>query len=359
MTRHVVPGAEVPHLFAAQAQDFAYNSCRNIRFEGKTLYSYQEPIAHIHESGLVMMSDDKFSVTTSKHQRWTRYALRHMPGQYFPRLKKLLNYRDEGSRLEYLAHIAGVIAELDSALLRLRADHKKTHNRGEAESLSNAAQFVWATLMSKPGNWRQYAGEKEKFDKAAKIACYTQAANNLAGQVDRFPANYAELLQHLAESDEVKTYPYFRLSRLERFAESFRYADSVKLDSATGADFVAHMSKKAVKEYKANVAKLAAYMAPLLDEIKAAQAERDKAREIELQESAESWLSLQSDARPYGFPRVLCRVKDERVETSKGAQVPLAHALQDRRCIILQAALVIPFRAETVDHDGAVPRLHG
>lgn len=66
---------EVAHLFAAQMRESAQAS--NLRFEGKTLYSYAEPIAKIIAPNVVLMTAHNFSMTTNKHLASARYALSH------------------------------------------------------------------------------------------------------------------------------------------------------------------------------------------------------------------------------------------------------------------------------------------
>lgn len=79
MTRHVVSPDMVAHLWANQSQDSARNGRRNnFFFRGPTIYSYRTnwPIAR-HFRGRVLFNPNKYSLTTSKHERMARDAARH------------------------------------------------------------------------------------------------------------------------------------------------------------------------------------------------------------------------------------------------------------------------------------------
>lgn len=78
--RHVVSTGMVPHLWARQSQDWARNPQRNISFQGRVLRSYATPIARITDwqafgRTIVLLDSEKYSVTTSRHQREAASAL--------------------------------------------------------------------------------------------------------------------------------------------------------------------------------------------------------------------------------------------------------------------------------------------
>lgn len=78
MTKYVVPNDMVAHLWAHQSQDHAKSGNGNCSFRDRTLYSYGTAIARIVDSprGPVgLISNHKYSITTSQHQSSARSAL--------------------------------------------------------------------------------------------------------------------------------------------------------------------------------------------------------------------------------------------------------------------------------------------
>jgi hypothetical protein len=53
----------------------------NVYFEGKTIYSYGShfPMATILDNGIILVNSDSYSVSTSKHQSYVRYAIGDRP----------------------------------------------------------------------------------------------------------------------------------------------------------------------------------------------------------------------------------------------------------------------------------------
>jgi len=67
---------EAVHVWASQSQETG--RAGNISFEGDSIYSYGHWImARFIEPGVVLIRDDKYSVTTSSHQRLVRSAVSH------------------------------------------------------------------------------------------------------------------------------------------------------------------------------------------------------------------------------------------------------------------------------------------
>lgn len=123
---------EVAHLWANQTQSDA--RCRNTHFDGKTYYSYSEPIGVMLDNGFVVLSTRRWSQTTSKHQSELRSATRHLSQVFaaYPRsvrdskvyaerkiaeLKELVA-RAKSKKLEYIgdmAHVANTFNEFAKA----------------------------------------------------------------------------------------------------------------------------------------------------------------------------------------------------------------------------------------------------
>jgi hypothetical protein len=79
--KHVFTTPEVPHIWAAQAQENGRNSRDNLYFNGLTIYSYGShfPIATIwdKDTNVVFFTSKDYSNTTSSHKSMVRGAIRH------------------------------------------------------------------------------------------------------------------------------------------------------------------------------------------------------------------------------------------------------------------------------------------
>lgn len=106
---------EVFHLWAAQSRPRAKSG--NVSFDGPVMFSYAAPIGYILGDDRVMLSDQKFSVTTSCHQSKAAYAVHHMRRVYAP----VLPHR-EGQNLD-LVHVQNDRAWMEQ-VERLRKEYQ-------------------------------------------------------------------------------------------------------------------------------------------------------------------------------------------------------------------------------------------
>lgn len=75
--RTVFPNQQVAHVWAQQNQSEGRNANSSVRFRGRVLYSYAEPIAAFVEGGAAcLVTSRTFSVTTTRH---TSRALQAIP----------------------------------------------------------------------------------------------------------------------------------------------------------------------------------------------------------------------------------------------------------------------------------------
>ena len=71
---------QVAHVWAQQIQEYGCNPSRTIYFEGDTIGSHF-PIARFAGRGVVLVNRNRYSVTTSGHQRDVEDALRGLDVQ--------------------------------------------------------------------------------------------------------------------------------------------------------------------------------------------------------------------------------------------------------------------------------------
>lgn len=77
--RTVMPSREVAHVWASQQQAHPRNGKGTVYFEGPTIYSYGDhwPLASFLRPDLVILNDDSYGISTSRHASYTRQALPH------------------------------------------------------------------------------------------------------------------------------------------------------------------------------------------------------------------------------------------------------------------------------------------
>lgn len=332
MARQVFTGQEVPHIFASRSQDSGRNSNGTLYFNGPTLFSYRDsfPIAHFF-GDVVLFNADSYSVTTSKHQSWARYALRQFESFEIPALRDVLEIirtKKEKSALEYIESQIAAIDAHEAKLKRARSEWKINSIRGDIAKLENACAFVWHSVLGKRNDWRKTSGAKlKKIRKDEKRARYTRAFNSLIAQIDvngrGVPDRY--------EGTETRHYIW----QLENVVRDIMRADSLGarrgrsgvLQTATFTDAEKIMGKKWADSYFALAAQLDDIAAPIQARIAELRPELERQEREENAEKLESWLSGQSAYAPR-MSRIYCRVVGDEVQTSAGARVPLSDALR-------------------------------
>lgn len=330
--KQVFTGREVPHIFAAQSQPRGRNSNDSLWFEGATLYSYRQPIARFYGDAC-LVSADSFSVTTSKHQSWARYALNHIETHSVYGLKALceiLNYKSEGEALRYIKARMADIAALESSLSRMRADWKISQCRAEIATHERGCEIAWRAI-GKRGDWRKTAGKtlaaKERAERKARYdRAFGALQHAVAQELPELPEKVARII---AEGD---TFHKGAMRRLETLESDWRRRDTIGAyrvpETATMTDARKVMGKAWYETYRALALQLDAaiieHVTPVVER------EREKHAAFERLENAEKlakWLACENVPAPR-MSEVECRVIGETVETSHGARVPLADALR-------------------------------
>ncbi len=133
--------SEIPHLWAHQTQSEARAS--SISFRGATVYSYSTAMGRILKTGqAVLLNRARYSVSTSKHQRYVSRAVSHYPHRF--------EIYDAG-RGECLANVTGkeivngYIGEAVKCLemaQRSRADNRSWRTERAEEYLRKANETI-------------------------------------------------------------------------------------------------------------------------------------------------------------------------------------------------------------------------
>lgn len=235
--RTVFDSRMVCHIWANQSQSQARNSGNSVFFDGDTIYSYGRHFGMariVSRKGhrAVLHTTSRYSITTSKHQSFVRWASRHLPSFTVPSI--------DGDHRENLAYFDASIRE--AALSATRARSAK--------------------------EW-----------KLKHLEWFVQQANA-----------YAE---------------FFGLRK------RFKVPNDIDLEK---------LRRDAVEQQRRE---------------RERQAERERQREVQLQAAREAamvtvekWKAGEDVRVPWVFNEVFLRVANDEVQTSKGAQVPLAHAVR-------------------------------
>jgi hypothetical protein len=328
----VYTGNEVPHIFATRPDAIARNANRTLSCEGGTLYSYRAPIAAWH-NGKILISTEKHSVTTSKHQSWVRYAVRHLESVYLPDLRNVLGNRSRNGAAAYIVKRAKEIDALREKAGRARSEWRKAGLAGEIAQLETACAYVWRDMAGQRTPWESAITVDQKARDDAAKARYARARNELEAGLEN-AARILDGAQRRIERDGAQGGLSTTFYCLENAQRDIRYIDSMgaarglgALATATFTDAARLMGKKWAKDCMTLAQAIVAVAESMQPEIDAARAAFDAERRATESEKIAAWLAGERVAYPHDLP-VACRViGGDTVETSRGARVPLADAL--------------------------------
>lgn len=367
MTKYIYSNGELPHLFAADKQAYAANSGRSIRVESGRIYSYAEPIGAWF-GDKVLLSSDSFSFTTSKHQSRLRYAVNHIERVSLPRLKSILGNVSRGKQ-DGARYIVARVKEIDALKdngKRLRAEWKKAENARKIAALELACAFVWHEWCEQKTPWQSAVAVNDKIElEAAKIR-YAKARLQLESGLENAARMIADCRNAIdQDARENRLHGRQAFWRMGNIARDIKNIDIMGAGRANGCATFAHATKIMGKEWAKECAALALAIHAVADsltpEIDALRAVWESAEQAMHAEKIAEWFSGEDCEYPWGLP-VACRVKGDRVETSKGAVVPLAQALQfvaiakscreSGKAFDLEGRAIGPYSGNSIDAQG-------
>lgn len=367
MAKTVYTGAEVPHIFATRPDAIARNANRTLSCESGVLYSYRAPIAAWH-NGKILISTEKHSVTTSKHQSWARYAVRHLESVYLPALRAVLGNR--GRKESLAAYIVARGKEIDALhekRRRARSEWRVNAILAEIAQLENACAFVWREIAGQKTPWESAVAVDRKARENAAKARYSAARRQLESGVESARRIWeSALARH--ESDATRVNGFYILENAQRDIarlDSMGAAKGLGLGStATFTDAARLMGKAWAKDCTALAQAIVAFAESLQPRIDAARAAFDAAQRLENAERIAEWIAGGRVAYPHGLP-IACRViGGDTVETSRGARVPLDQALRlaglAKDCrerglsLSLRGVTVGQYQGTSIDRDGTL-----
>lgn len=367
MTKTVFTGPEVPHIFATGPDAVARNSNRTLSCENGTLYSYRAPIAAWH-AGKVLISTEKHSVTTSKHQSWARYAVRHLESVYLPDLRAVLGNRGHKESLAaYIVARGKEIDALQEKAGRARSEWRKAAIARDIADLQAACAFVWREIAGQKSPWESAVAVDRKARENAAKARYSAARRQLESGLESARRIWeSALARH--ESGATRANGFYILENAQRDIarlDSIGAAKGLGIGStATFTDAARLMGKTWAKDCTRLAVAIHEFADSLQPRIDAARAAFDAAQRLENAERIAEWLAGGRVAYPHGLP-IACRViGGDTVETSRGARVPLDQALRlaalAKDCrekglsLSLRGVTVGQYQGTSIDRDGTL-----
>lgn len=362
MTKYVYDNHGVAHAFASGTQDHARSHNGNFYFHGDTLFSYGShyPVAHVdRENRIAYMNADPSSPTTEgKHKNAARRALSHFERIYLPQLDILTRHGfcklTKNDLARYIQLIADDIKSLEDKRGRMRSEWRKTQNEHQQNELRHAAQIVWK-LHKRRGDCFSVADRDTKKERDARWT------RDLQKRFDHIKGRITDVLRVIAEVNDYEcradVHSYRMKLHVLRDTKLALYpsigfgsiADNVSRKNAVrimGAEWVKNAEKMRDEYY----ALAENQVEPEID--KAIEHFSTRLSEI-VAEDVEAWVTGEKDHVPRDADMVL-RIKDDELQTSQGARVPLRDAV-----ILTHAAIKCRANGEGWKRNGERKRVGG
>ena len=289
MTRHVFPSAMVAHVWANQSQDNARNAKQSVSFQGPKYYSYRTCVAMFTDANLngkrvVLISNNHWGNATGRHISRAQAALDKETNKIF--------YVHQADLDRPEAHSLNVNTLFNAYKERaLRFTKPNVHTWGYEDTLDNRLRAIYQA--------------------AADYRTYCQ----IFGLEEPYP-NF-DYYTYLARTNFAKYYDPRHVSQ--------RNAKAAKehLRVATIMGYV-HAYAEGVWPRKPNITRLPKRMQ------REAYSVLNPWQPRKSSLTAEQWLAGEGRASALGYhqDKTLVRRKDDRLETSQGAQVPWLDAVR-------------------------------
>lgn len=267
----VVTGREVPHLWANKSQPHAKNSNGQLYFEDETLYSYGShfPIAkHVKTkkgADAILFTSRGYSITTSKHISWARYALSRA------QLDTVFYVYDpcdlaENNFTRMAAELEGLIeAAAKARTAKTKAEHADAVAHHVTRSNDFAAAFGVRRRLKLPKDFGKHIeklrkameAERVKAEAAAKVRLAAERAKDakaaaewVAGECDYYPQSWAlEGARLRVANDTLETSMGARVP----LADAKRLFATIALcrETGEGVDFTKGALRPTIGDYQA------------------------------------------------------------------------------------------------------------
>lgn len=167
----------VAHLWAHRSQSEARNAGGSLYFRDSTIYSYGShfPIAR-HVAGVVLLTTDRYRITTAKHQNTVTSACRHLPSFSVADVMACNGKQHAANFADYQERAASMLASAGRA--------RKAHS---IEWQFRAAR----ELMTEANAYAEHFGLSERIDIPDTGALQAKAKELAAGEAEQRKAERA------------------------------------------------------------------------------------------------------------------------------------------------------------------------
>lgn len=362
--KHVFSNDMVAHVWAQRSQPSGYTSNRNFSFDGAVLISYSTPIAAFvpgtRKRTACLISERSYSVSTARHISLARRAVHGVPVFIVPHVMNDKWSRQpmqvKENKKQHRENLASLVAEyvgMVGKFRRMRDYHgTEVTMAGYLGNLAdNAFRYAEMFGLKRPKLtpdtdastiWAYRAERETRFatpEHQAKLerSRVRREERKAEAEEKRRQQNYADALSrfvrymmdedgtHFWHNVHASDFPADSIER--RYLLSAEHARNMEAGRAWKATFDAWMSGSAPMPTERNT-----HAVLSIDEDAAWQAAKDAAAVAKRADQIAAWRAGGHAYQVYDVPTML-RVKtlntgDMYIQTSKGAEFPLAHALR-------------------------------
>jgi len=323
----------VAHVWAAQSQSEGRSSNGNFYFRDSVIYSYGShfPIAKMH-NGIVLFNADSYSPSTQRHQSYARHAVTHLESVSLPELDSVLHimaHKSDNALRAYIKRLSERIESIRDKMSRMRAAWKKQSAQGEIDSLCHAARFVWSDLAGRRGDpFTATSRELKKEKRAADIrklerirdAIEQSATLDINAAIEKANATRPDFDAEYYE--RVRWIEAVRRAQIEAFNGGL---DPFQIKAAPRLMGNAWLSQTMAIESERGARNM-----PIETYARNAELWFKSSNDAMNQEKLTRWLAGESDILrgTLGSVPMILRIKGDELQTSRGASVPLDHAIK-------------------------------
>lgn len=359
--KHVFSNDMVAHVWAQRSQPSGYTSTRSYSFDGAVLLSYSTPIAAFvqgtRKRTACLISDNTFSVTTARHISRARQAVSGVPVFLVPHLmndrysrQPLQVKENKKQHKENLAFLVREYVELGLRFKRAKTLYGIHDEAGLADRLAESAQIarfyadMFGLKMPNLGPntdastiWAYRVERDARFatpEHQAKLETERERREIRKAEVEekQRQANYADaqsrFVRYMLVEDDwiiVRSHEFPADSIERRYMESAQHARDMEAGRAWKVGFDLWMAGNGPLPEDRNP-----HAVLSVDEDKAWQDAKAAAVLAKYANEIAEWRNGGGRATyhvSYNVPTML-RIRGEMVETSKGAEFPISHALR-------------------------------
>lgn len=363
--KHVFSNDMVAHVWAQRSQSEGHNRNRSFSFRDSTIYSYSTPIAafvpETRKRTACLISERSYSVSTARHISLARRAVSGVPVFVVPHIS-IDKWSKPNAKKQHRENLAYLVAEYHGLVLRFKraktlyavSDEAETADRfsEQAQTAVNYADMFGLKRPSLNPDGDAATVWAYRTERETRLATPEHQAKLERSRVRR-EERKAEEEERKRQADYSRGQDYFVRYMMDPDANSYQYqaqshnfpADSIErryLESAERARLhgVALVWLESFRKWQAGTGALPtnqdrdayrfAYNELLTEAERIEwQTARDAAKVAEKAEQISAWRAGGGQSYQVSdVPTMLRVIRGDTVQTSRGADFPLSHALR-------------------------------